>query len=145
MLQVRLGVGPPSRGQTLNDGDARSLVTALDRAISVLAEVAERARQVGFGISTKDDATQTWLAVRKEAAKQIDPNTAEVFWEYGPIGDPYGLLPPLEESDADRHYFARAPGSEVWVSFDDLPDEVCQALRSRPRDQCVPIADDLPL
>jgi hypothetical protein len=136
--------GHLSRGQTLNDSDARGLGTALDRAISVLAEVAERARQGGFGISTKDDATQTWLAVRKEAAKQIDPDTAEVFWKYCTIGDPYGIRPPLEGRDSARHYFARAPDSDVWVSFDDLPDEVCQALHSRPRDRRVPIDDDLP-
>jgi hypothetical protein len=137
--------GHLSRGQTLNDSDARGLVTALDRAISILAEVAERARQGGFGISTKDDATQAWLAVCKEAALKIDPNTAEVLWRYGNVCDPYGLLPSLEMDDVvGRNYFARAPDSDVWVSFDDLPDEVCQALHSRPRDRRVPIDDDLP-
>jgi hypothetical protein len=133
-----------SRGQTVNDGDARGLATALDRAISILAEVAERARQSGFGISTKDAATQSWLAVRKEAAKQIDPNTAEVCWQYRNIGDSYGLLPPQDDDVVGRTYFARAPDSDVWVSFDDLPDEVCQALYSRPTDRRVPIDDDLP-
>jgi hypothetical protein len=94
---------------------------------------------------TRQQEIEQWLAVRKEAALKIDPNTAEVFWKYGDIGDPYGVLPPLEEDDVvGRNYFARAPGSEVWVSFDDLPDEICQALRSRPRDRGVPMPDDLP-
>jgi hypothetical protein len=77
-------LGHFSRGQTVNDSDARGLGTALDRAISVLAEVARIARHGGFGIVTEDDAKQqTWSAARKEAAEQIDSNTAEVFWEYG--------------------------------------------------------------
>jgi hypothetical protein len=135
--------GHLSRGQTVNDSDARGLVTALDRAISVLAEVAERARQGGFGISTKDDATQTWLAVRKEAALKIDPTTAKVSCVRGYWLDPYGVedLPEEYREYWDKNWFACAPDSDVWVSFDDLPEEISKALAHvAPEDY----EDDLP-
>jgi hypothetical protein len=72
---------------------------------------------------------EMFLASRKEAALKIDPETAEVFWTYGLVGDPYGvhdLLP--EEECIGRNYFARAPGSDIWVSFDDLPNGVHDRL-----------------
>ena len=34
---------------------------------------------------------EQWLAVRKEAALQIDPETAEVDWIYAQTLDPYGV------------------------------------------------------
>ena len=56
---------------------------------------------------------------------KIDPDTAEVDWEYGQTLDPYGVCPDLPEEyqQVGREYFARAPGSEVWVHFGDLPKE----------------------
>jgi len=61
---------------------------------------------------------------------QIDPETAEVIWTYGQTLDPYGVNPDLPEEydQAGRLYFARAPGTQVWVSFYDLPFEVGNAL-----------------
>jgi hypothetical protein len=35
--------------------------------------------------------TEQWLAVRKEAGLKIDPETAEVDWDYGLDLDPYGV------------------------------------------------------
>jgi hypothetical protein len=71
-----------------------------------------------------------WLAIRKEAALNIDPETAEVRWTYVQVLDPYGvhrdLLP--EEECIGRGYFARAPGNDVWVCFYDLPDAVRDRL-----------------
>jgi hypothetical protein len=65
---------------------------------------------------------EQWLAIRKEAAVKIDPETAEVFWEYGSVSDPYGLYDLTDEEDnIGRNYFARSPQSEVWVEFHDLP------------------------
>jgi len=71
-----------------------------------------------------------WLATRKEAGLQIDPKTAEVHWGWGQICDPYGIDPDLpEEYDCiGRIYFARSPGSGVWVSFDDLPEATREAF-----------------
>ena len=60
-----------------------------------------------------------FLAKRKEAGLLIDPETAEVSWTYAHIVDPYGIEPDFHEEEKclGRVYFARAPGSDVWVSF----------------------------
>jgi hypothetical protein len=73
---------------------------------------------------------EQWLAIRKKAGLQIDPATAEVDWRYGAVFDPYEIEPDLPEElqVAGRVYFARSPGSEVWVSFDDLSEVTRNAL-----------------
>jgi len=72
---------------------------------------------------------EKWLAIRKEAGRKIDPETAEVDWTYGVVGDPYGIHPEPEECyNVGREYFARSPGSDVWVSFGDLPTATQEAL-----------------
>jgi hypothetical protein len=69
---------------------------------------------------------ERWLAIRKEAGLKIDPETAEVDWDYRQTLDPYGIKDewelPEEFDQVGREYFARSPGSDVWVSFYDLPD-----------------------
>jgi hypothetical protein len=64
---------------------------------------------------------------------QDRPDTAEVDWEYGQTLDPYGVCPDLpdEYQQVGREYFARAPGSEVWVHFGDLPEETRDHLWAR--------------
>lgn len=71
-----------------------------------------------------------WLAKRKEAGLKIDPETAEVMWANGWTLDPYGVYPeiPAEYRQVGREYFARAPGSKIWVLFDDLPAATRHAL-----------------
>jgi hypothetical protein len=77
---------------------------------------------------------EQWLAVRREAGFKIDPETAEVFWEHGQVGDPYGLCDPTDEGYCvGRNYFARSPGSDLWISFHDLPAVVCDRLWARMR------------
>ena len=78
-----------------------------------------------------DKETEAWLAIRKEAAKAINPATAVVFWVNGQVGDPYGIMPdiPDEARRIGPTYFARAPGSDMWVSFHDLPASVVNELR----------------
>jgi hypothetical protein len=73
---------------------------------------------------------EQWLAIRKEAGLKIDPETAEVDWIYALTMDPYGVCPdfPDEYKQVGREYFARSPGSDVWVHFDDLPDATRDAL-----------------
>jgi hypothetical protein len=74
--------------------------------------------------------TEQWLALRTEEAPKIDPETAEIDWQYGQIMDPYRVRPDLsdEEYCVGRVYFARNPGSEIWVCFYDLSEETCKAL-----------------
>ena len=76
---------------------------------------------------------EQWLAIRKGAALKIDPDTAEVTWSYVQILDPYGVRPdlPKECDQVGRGYFARSPGGSVWISFDDLPQKVRDALWER--------------
>jgi hypothetical protein len=77
-------------------------------------------------------AKEQWLALRKDAALRIDPETGEVYWRHGQICDPYGVEE-LSKEDwcIGRNYFARSPGSDVWVSFDDLPNAVLDRLWER--------------
>src|SRR5262249_47933626 len=82
--------------------------------------------------ATKQRSRQQWLAVRKEAGLKIDPETAEVFWQHGQVLDPYGVYDLTDEENCImRNYFARSSGSDVWVSFHDLPHAVCDRLWAR--------------
>lgn len=77
-----------------------------------------------------DQEREQFRAVRREAGLKIDPETAEFAWIYAQTADPYGIEPELPEEywQVGREYFARSPGSDVWVSFDDLPDATRDAL-----------------
>ena len=79
---------------------------------------------------TQKMSLEEWLATRVEAGTHIDPDTAEVDWEYGDPGDPYRVYPdrPAEARCIGRVRFARAPGTDIWVAFEDLPSEVCKRL-----------------
>jgi hypothetical protein len=81
---------------------------------------------------TEQRRKQQWRAIRREAGSKIDPESAEVFWEWGQVADPYGMWGVTDEVDCvGRNYFARSPGSEVWVEFGDLPDTVRDRLWAR--------------
>jgi hypothetical protein len=71
---------------------------------------------------------EQWLAIRKEEGLKIDPATAEVDWIYAQVIDPYGLIPSAECYCVGREYFARAPGSAIWVNLGDLPEATRDAL-----------------
>jgi hypothetical protein len=80
--------------------------------------------------ATERSALEKWLQARRLAGLKIDPETAEVDWQYRQTLDPYGVwenLPP-EAYQVGREYFARARGSDIWVWFGDLPDEVSKKL-----------------
>jgi hypothetical protein len=96
-----------------------------DKSVSAISHSTNQETDEMSSEMTKEQ----WLAIRKEAALQIDPETAEVFWRYAQILDPYGVKPDLpDECDCvGRVYFARSPGSDIWVCFDDLPEMVCDA------------------
>jgi hypothetical protein len=85
--------------------------------------------------TTKDvptiEVTVEYLhALRKAVGLHIDPETAEVDWIYALTIDPYGDYPDLPEEyqQVGREYFARSPGSDVWISLGDLPEATCEAL-----------------
>ena len=92
------------------------------------AWIAERKRK------GNDSETKAWLDKRKREALLIDPATAEVDWSFGQALDPYGMIPDLPEKlqQVGREYFARRPGSDIWVHFGDLPHDVRRKLRKHP-------------
>jgi hypothetical protein len=68
-------------------------------------------------------------SIRKEAGVKIDPETAEVDYSMTQTCDPYGICEwSAEEMQIGRAYFARSPGSDVWVEFGDLPEATRDAL-----------------
>jgi hypothetical protein len=73
---------------------------------------------------------ETWRALLEIAGRQIDPENAEIYWRFGQVVDPYGVYPdvPPECDCVGRLYFARNPGSRVWVEFGDLPEATRQVL-----------------
>ena len=68
--------------------------------------------------------------LRKAAGLAIDPKTAEVMWIHAQTLDPYHDYPsiPDEYNQVGREHFARAPGSDVWINFGDLPQVTKDAL-----------------
>ena len=92
---------------------------------------ADSAREPLKTNATEDQLTvEQWLQVRKEAGLRIDPETAEVHWEYAQTLDPYSICPDLLEEcrQVGREFFARSLGSDIWVWFGDLPDETYKRL-----------------
>jgi hypothetical protein len=85
-----------------------------------------------YDMENNSDDLQQWLAARKKAGLAIDPETAEVCWEYGGIFDPYntGQIP-HGDYNVGRVYFAKAPESDIWVAFKDLPESTLDALCQR--------------
>ena len=69
-------------------------------------------------------------ALRQAVGLYIDPETAEVEWIYAHTLDPYGDDPELPEEyrQVGREYFARSPGSDLWIWFGDLPKPTRDAL-----------------
>ena len=86
--------------------------------------------QIWDALMEKQIEREEWLAIREEAARKIDPETAEVTSEYRYDIDPYGIRPEVPEQYkvVGRHYFARAPGSDIWVWFGDLAADTRDAL-----------------
>lgn len=76
---------------------------------------------------------EVWHELLEIAGAQIDPATAEVVWEWGQLGDPYGLSPdpPPEGECVGRLYWARAPGTNIWINFCHLTEETCAELRQK--------------
>jgi hypothetical protein len=130
-------------------------IEELRRDRASLLELQSRASQSGCATSTtviealfphvpvkkktpaEREEIERWLAIRKEEALKIDPETAEVDWSYEQTLDPYGVRDewelPEEFDQVGRAYFARAPGNDIWVEFGDLPQETREKLWNRHR------------
>jgi hypothetical protein len=108
----------------------------------VINEAGEAAVKAWRALCKENEpAVKEWLALRKEAGLKIDPETAEVCWSYVELSDPYGIYP--ERPDGyrciGRDYFARAPGSDIWVWVGDLPKATDDALRGKLCHKWVPV------
>jgi len=71
---------------------------------------------------------EQWLAIRREAALQVDPETAEVTSRYADLADPYGLHPDRPAECIGKVCFVRPSGCDVWVYDGDLPPATWSAL-----------------
>jgi hypothetical protein len=81
-----------------------------------------------------EEATE-WLAVREDEALKIDPDTAEVWFDYGRYSDPYNLYPKMpdwagdqRDHTHDRLHFVRRYDGDVFVWAGHLPDDVRTAI-----------------
>jgi hypothetical protein len=108
-------------------------VTRIDRVLDDFPKLAGALKQVAGEDEDERERRLQWLAIHKEAARHIDPANAEVVWEKGPVCDPYGIydLCPEAAAQVGTIYFARSPDSDLWVSFDDLPEATRDALWAR--------------
>jgi hypothetical protein len=114
------------------DGEAIP-TRVLGKLVSVCRQQ-ERYRRNGGqeegGTTVDEENVKEWLAIRKDAGPRIDPDVAEVAWQIAYTADPYGVWPDLPEEARTfgREWYARCPGSDVWVLFDDLPHSTQEAL-----------------
>src|SRR5262245_34715553 len=76
-----------------------------------------------------------WRALRRTIGANIDPDRVEVHCAYAQVLDPYQVCRNFtgELYQIGREYFARSPGSDPWVSFDDLPQKTVERLWQRMR------------
>ena len=85
---------------------------------------------------------------RKKAGFKIDPETADVTFNYGDVCDPYGYFPGTAEC-IGRNYFARSPDGDVWVEFGDLPvpthDRLWVRIRAGDFDKAVSYRPTFPI
>jgi hypothetical protein len=100
-----------------------SLVEVMDRQVELEVWFVNRLKAV----SHLDPLER--LEIRRRAGLQIDPSTAEVTWTFVCDADPYDEYGGFEEYGyVGRESFARAPGTDTWVWFGDLPDGVAEEL-----------------
>ncbi len=120
---------------TTGPGAGMALREAMRKQFTASSENRKRKLKMTQTLNgTTDDqiSVDEWLAIRKEAGLTIDPRTAEVMWTFGYGIDPYGVYTDdltEEEKCIGRIYFARSPGSEIWVHYYDLTAKTLRAWR----------------
>jgi hypothetical protein len=70
---------------------------------------------------------------RTEAGKRINPETAEVWFEYANDFDPYREDPEIEQVSVGRVFFAADPEERIAVEWSELPEETQAALDEKYR------------
>ena len=71
---------------------------------------------------------------RTAVGERIEPATAEVWFNYAQVLDPYGELELPPEADCvGREWFAADPVERIAVHFYDLPDATLHALEDKRR------------
>ena len=88
-------------------------------------------QSTGEDVPTVTITLRQFHALLKIAGQQIDPATAEVEWSYEYTLDPYHVWQNIPDECVGREYFARVPGTSVWVHFGDLPEATQVALWSK--------------
>jgi hypothetical protein len=80
-----------------------------------------------------DVSAKQFLESRKEAALKIDPATALISRSYVYALNPYGVYSRIPEicKDVFEDYYACAPGSNIWVYSQDLPEDTRCALEKK--------------
>lgn len=91
---------------------------------------------------TAAEAT-AFLAARKEAGKEIDPDNCTIIKIHTEVLDSYGIFEvPDEWSCIGSERFVRNLPDGDWVSFHDLPEHIYKALEERGKrrgfDDCWP-------
>jgi hypothetical protein len=110
-----------------------------DLAESDRKEILDSAHQYNDGGSKKpprlrksSDEIEVFLARRRMEGAKIDPKNVVVALRHTYVFDPYRVY---ELSDEEKCIgsarFFRRPDSDIWVSEDDLPIEVLDAIRVR--------------
>jgi hypothetical protein len=110
----------------MSDNEMQSTEKADARMVSIRAEI--------------------WHAPLEIAGRQMDPENVEVHWRFGQVVDPYGVYPdlPPECDCVGRLYFARSPGSRIWVEYGDLPEATRKALWQKPYGSSGDVDADVP-
>jgi hypothetical protein len=91
-----------------------------------------------------DEAQEDTTALRnaKDYAGTIDPETAEVAWQFAEENDPYEIEPTYWGPCDTPLYYARAPETDVWVWFGDLPVAVRDALWAKHKEKLLGDMED---
>jgi hypothetical protein len=74
---------------------------------------------------------ETWTRERKEAGMRIDPSTANIWWLYRLLLDPYddGINPP--SAAVGVTWFAMDPVERIPVYVGDLPHETQRLIDAK--------------
>src|SRR5262249_12131128 len=91
------------------------------------------AADIRDGLKAGTITVKKFYELMKVEGRKIDARSADIFCKHGQVMDPYGVRVSEEEDNYGRRYFARALGSDIWVEFNDLPEETSGALWERLR------------